>query len=218
MRKVTPRKQGAIKRSVDVCLFFLSCGLQHVIDDFIAIAGMTDADAQPPVILCAKMTRDVLEAIVPAQTTAELEPHLTRRQIELIVHDKHLRRLDAIKLRECAHRLPGMIHESCRHQQPQIRFSYIRGPTLEAAFLAEGNAQFARQSLTKPKPGVMPGSGILGPGVTETNDETNAALRHITSCRLQRPFSRVPLQTTLPKLLRRLRLQRLPTHLLWHAG
>ena len=48
----------------------------------------------------------------------------------------------------------------------------MRGPALEAAFLAEGNTKLARQALTKPKPGVVPGFGVFGPGVTEADHET----------------------------------------------
>jgi hypothetical protein len=55
-----------------------------------------------------------------AKSAAKLEAHLSRWQIEFIVHDQHFLRLDAIKPRQRANSLAGPIHESLRQQQPEL--------------------------------------------------------------------------------------------------
>ena len=61
---------------------------------------MADADAQAPEILGAEMRGDVLEAVVPGRAAALLELRRAGREVELVVHDQHLGRLDLVEARE----------------------------------------------------------------------------------------------------------------------
>ena len=72
LRQRRPGQQGAVQRRVDVVALFAARRFQYVIHDFVAVAGMADADAQAPVVLGTEVGRDVLEAVVAAQTAAEL--------------------------------------------------------------------------------------------------------------------------------------------------
>ena len=67
--------------------------LEHVIDNFVAIAGMTDAQPQAPEIGRAELGLDVLEAVVTPVAAALLEADAARRQIEFIVNDENFTKI-----------------------------------------------------------------------------------------------------------------------------
>src|ERR1019366_5603098 len=50
--------------------FFAARIMQHVVGHFSPVAGMADAEAQPPKILAAEMRDDVLQPVVPAVPAA----------------------------------------------------------------------------------------------------------------------------------------------------
>ena len=52
--------------------------------DHVLVAGMTDADAPPPIII-ADVGGDRAQTIVPGNTTADFDPNLARRQFDLVV-------------------------------------------------------------------------------------------------------------------------------------
>jgi hypothetical protein len=211
-----PGQQRAVERGVDLLAFLAPRRFQHVVHDFVAIARMADADPQPPVILGAEMRGDVLEAVVTAQAATELEPHLARRDVEFVMHHQHFGRLDAIETRQRLHRLAGTVHEGLRHQQPEVRAGDARlaDQAVVARFAAEGCAEFARQALTKPKPGVVPGFSVFGPGVAEPDDQAQCGLQALSACRRARPSSPAwpePPATTAAERLRLPRPRRRPS-------
>src|SRR5271156_4516547 len=57
---------------------------EHVMLDHFLGAGMTNADAPPPVII-ADMRGDRAQTVVPGDAAADLDPHLARRQFDLVV-------------------------------------------------------------------------------------------------------------------------------------
>src|SRR5262245_33172908 len=56
--------------------------LQHVVDNLVAVARMSDPDADAPEVL-AEVRDDVLDAVVAAGAAALLEPRDAGRQVEV---------------------------------------------------------------------------------------------------------------------------------------
>src|SRR5690606_32589469 len=143
----------------------------------VAIARVADADAQPPVVVGVEVGGSVLQSVVAAEAAAELQPQLAGRDVELVVHDEDLGGLDAVEARQRADGLAGAVHEGLWHQQPHAGFARIGDQTVETGFEREVRAERVGEPLTKPKPGVVPGFGIFGARIAETDDQTRRARR-----------------------------------------
>ena len=61
---------------------------------------------------------DVLQAVVAGVRAAELELDLAGQQVELVVDDEDLARLDLEEARQRRHRLARKVHEGRRLEQP----------------------------------------------------------------------------------------------------
>jgi hypothetical protein len=107
-----------------------------------------------------------------------LSLQLAGRNVEFVMNDEDLRRLNAIETRQRSHRLAGSVHEGLGHQQPHAVAAGVGRQAMKAGFLAEGSSQFAGQALTKPKPGVMPGFSVLTAGIAEADDKLRCRLAH----------------------------------------
>ncbi len=93
------------------------------------------------------------------------------------MHHQHFFRRDAMELGQRAHRLAGTIREGLRQQQPEARARpRSTGQAVKARLAGEVDPQLGGQPLTKPKPGVVPGFGMLGAGVAEADDQAQDSL------------------------------------------
>src|SRR3954466_299705 len=97
---------------------------------------MSDPDAQPPEIPGAENCGDVFQAVA-RKTAAELEPDGARRQVELIVRDEDVPRLDAVEAGERTHCAAGVVHERLRLEEPDIGAGAFRELARKSRFGAE---------------------------------------------------------------------------------
>jgi len=65
------------------------------------------------------------------------------------------------------------VHEGRRLEQHQVLPGdrQLRGLAVELGFQAETRAASGCEGVNKPEPGVVPGSGMFGPGVAEADDQ-----------------------------------------------
>ena len=82
---------------------------QHVVDHFRFVAGMADAESQPPEIL-ADVRNGVAQSVVAAVTAALLQAHAAHRQIEFVVRDEDVLRRDLVEFAELSDRQTAAIH------------------------------------------------------------------------------------------------------------
>jgi hypothetical protein len=141
-----PGVERTLQRFLDQRPLLTTGFFQDVVHHLIAVAGMANADAQAPEILRAEMRSNVLEPVVPAETSAELQAQRTRCQVELVVQDQHVRRRDTVEMRQGRDRLPGAVHESLRHEQPDLLVR-AAGNAMEAGFTPEFRAKLRCQPL-----------------------------------------------------------------------
>src|SRR5471032_2048183 len=136
---------------------------------------MTDADAQPPVILRAERGGDVLQAVVAARRAALLQARDAGHQIELVVHHQHFVRRDLVETGQSADRLAGAVHKRLRLQQPHFLAGDGRlgEQRIEAALALQARAgQAVGQIVDQPEAGVVAGLFVFGAGIAEADDQT----------------------------------------------
>ena len=78
--------------------------------------GFSDADAHALVVV-ADMGGDRAQAIVTGIAAPDLDPHLGRLQIDLVVKHHDLARLELVEARGLLHRAARFVHESAGQQQ-----------------------------------------------------------------------------------------------------
>jgi hypothetical protein len=139
------------------------------LNDFAALAGMADSQAQAPEIGRRQARLDVLEAIVPAVATALLEADAARWQVEVVMHDQRFVGGDLVEARERGYRLAGEVHVGHRLQQPQIVDAAQGGRRTCPA--ASACLQAPRQLVDEPEADVVPVIFVLAAGVAEADDQ-----------------------------------------------
>jgi hypothetical protein len=93
--------------------------VQDIAGDGILVAGMADAQPDPPVSL-AQMGVDRPQAVVPGMTAALLQPALARGQIKFIVKDGDVGGRQLPEIRRRADRLTRQVHEGLGLQQHHL--------------------------------------------------------------------------------------------------
>src|ERR1700678_119149 len=119
------------------------------------------------------MLDHIAQAIVTAVAAGLLEPHRAWRQIDVIVHEQHLLRRDAIEVSDCSHRAATLVHERSRFGEPQFALvdAHAGQIGLQAPLVAPTAALTREQRIDEPPARIVARARVLLPRVTETDDE-----------------------------------------------
>ena len=82
---------------------------QHVAVHQFLDAGMTDAEPHAAIVV-ADMRGDRAQAVMAGNAAADLDPHLRRRQFELVVEHGDVAGRELEEVRGFLHRAPGVVH------------------------------------------------------------------------------------------------------------
>src|SRR3546814_1663272 len=148
---------------------------------------MADADPQPVELAVAEQAHGVAQAVLAAVAAVELQPRHAGWQVEFVVRQQGLLRLDLPEPHRGQHRLAAEVHECRRLEQPHAapadvdlrRFAEQLGVDLETL------AGFLRERVDKTEPGVVPGPCVFRAGIAQPDDESTAF--HRNSSRTLRP-------------------------------
>ena len=148
---------------------------KHVVDHLGPDARVPDAQAQPPEVGGAELGLDVLQAVVPGRAAALLELHVSRQQVEFVVRDEDLLRLDLEEARERGNRLAGQVH--VRHRREQVERPrgtvHARDIAEVAAVGGERRAQLASGAGQPPEARIVSGRGVFRPRIAEPDEKAN---------------------------------------------
>ena len=114
---------------------------------------------------------------MPGMRAALLELALAGQEIELVVRDQDLRRVDLEEAGERSDRLAGEVHVGRRLQEPD-GLAADRGSRGEAEVAALGHqrdAQARGDLVDEPEAGVVAGGGVFRARVAEADDQSNHA-------------------------------------------
>ena len=151
--------------------------LQHVVRLGRPVARMADADAQAPVVVRAELRGEMsLQAVVPAMPPPSLSARSPGGEVELVVHDQDLLRLDLVEARERRTGCPERFMKVCgSSQQPGVRPARCR-PALNFGS-AQRAAARGRKALDEPEAGVVAGALVLRARIAEADDQLDHGLR-----------------------------------------
>src|SRR5699024_3229374 len=121
---------------------------------------MADADAQPMKLAVTDMTHDVAQAILAAMAAVELQPRRARRQVQIVMRDQALLRVDFVKAQSRCDGNAAFVHERGRFEQPDriIADAYLTSFAVQLAIAAKHRVFVPSQGINVPEPGVVPGS------------------------------------------------------------
>src|SRR5688572_28444152 len=197
--------QRAVDGLVDRRLVLGHRLLQHVVGALRARRRLADADAQAPVVVRCEPLRDVLEAVVPGDAAALLEPRDAGLEVELVVHHQDFLRLDAEEAGQHLHRLPAQVHEGLRQQEPGAA-GILADQRLELRVLAQREAARLRKALHQPEAGVVPRALVLRAGVPQADNQPDHFLSFLSAplsatglaAALSPPFAAAPFSPSAP--------------------
>lgn len=149
---------------------------EHVAGNIVIVARTPDADSQTGNI-ATEMPADVTQTVMPAMTAPAFDTDLAGGKREFIVCNECRLGSDLVIRRARADALSALVHERLRFQQPHgvARDRRPRDLAFEASVESERRTRALGQRVDKPKPGVMPGSGILRSGVAEPDDQSEGS-------------------------------------------
>src|SRR4051794_5436777 len=86
------------------------------------VSGMADTDPHPPEIARAEAGIEAAQPVVAGHSTPELGPHLAGREVQFIVQDDDVLRLELEEARGLRHRAAARVHvgERLHHQSALI--------------------------------------------------------------------------------------------------
>src|SRR5882724_9866179 len=110
-----------------------------------------------------------------AVATAGLEPQLSKREVELVVHHEQRLGLDLEERGGRAHAAPGGVHERLGLQQPKARSLQLGlrvqpielGPKRRDAPTTNG------KRVDHEKPSIVPSPGVTRPRIPEADDQNH---------------------------------------------
>ncbi len=115
---------------------------EHMGVDEVLDARMADAEPQTAILLAA-MGVDRFDAVVAAVAAADLDAGFCRRQIQLVIDDGDILRMQLVEAHGFADRLAGEVHEGLRlHQQNPFAADFTLGD-LGLEFLRPGGKVMA---------------------------------------------------------------------------
>ncbi|MNV81506.1 hypothetical protein D3C71_1751740 [compost metagenome] len=95
--------------------------------DEVLDAGVADAEPQAAVLLAA-MSVDRLDAVVATVAAADLDARFRRRQVQLVIDDGDVLRLQLVEAHGFTDRLAGEVHERLRlHQENALSADFAFG-------------------------------------------------------------------------------------------
>ena len=105
--------------------------------------------------------------------TAFLETRAARRDVQLVVGNENLLRLDLVEPCYRRDRLAAAIHKGCRDQQAQVMPGYggATGHAVELGIGLQGAARIAGQCLNEIGARVVPGTPVLTTGIAQANNQ-----------------------------------------------
>ena len=125
---------------------------------------------------------DVAQTVVAAVATAAFQTHGTRFEIDFVVRDEDVFRLQPVEFHQTSQRLSAAVHERRRFQQPDTVTANVnfRDLAVKAFFRGKHHAMLPHQCVNKPKPGIVPGFGIFRAGIAEARNQlyVNRQRRH----------------------------------------
>src|SRR5699024_671983 len=135
-------------------------------------------EPHPQIVRPGQGGREGLQAVVPPGATAPLELERPEVDVHLVVHDDDPRRWNLVEPCQPGHRATGQIHVRTRFDQyrrytAQAGLDDLRvGPVHLPALVLGG-----RQGIHHHETGIVAVTGVLGPGVTQPDDQP--ALCHV---------------------------------------
>src|SRR5690606_2948799 len=166
---------GVVDRAPDQDVVVLARLAQHPAHDPVLVARMADADAQAVEAPVAQQADGVAQSILAAMATVELQPRRTRRQVELVVDQQRLFRLDLPEPQRGGDRLAGEVHEGGGLEQPDLLAADVhpRGLAEQLRLQAEAHALPLGQGIDQAEAGVVPVERVFRAGIAQADDETN---------------------------------------------
>lgn len=147
------RQRQHVERSTDSLddRLFIRCGWtsQDPWSDLVATAWMTNAHPQSMEAAVTEVSHDVAQTILAAVATVELQARSTGRQIQVIVSDQALLRLDLVVAQRRSYSDAALVHEGGRLEQPHgfAGKAHAAGLAVQFAVESEALAVTARQSV-----------------------------------------------------------------------
>src|SRR6478672_10469486 len=168
---------GVVDRAENRGLVVAAGLAQHPRRDLVLVARMADADPQPVEPAMAQQAHGVAQPVLAAVAAIELEAGGARREVELVVRQQRFFRLDLPVAQRGGDRLAAEVHEGRRLEQPdRLPRDLDLGRLAEQlGFQPEAAAEAVHQGVNKPEPGVVPGPGVFGTGVSQPDDEAQAS-------------------------------------------
>ncbi len=161
--------------------------VQDVSRDQILVPRVADPDPNPRIV-GAKVVVERAQAVVPGMATAALEPHLARREVELVVeyHDRLWFELEeACRL---ADRLARAVHVGPRLEQHDLAAAEPPFGDLALELCAPGSeAVVGGDPVHRHEPDVVPVAGIWRAGIAEADEKTHGIARSTALIRLFLP-------------------------------
>jgi hypothetical protein len=149
--------------------------LQHIVDHLIAVAGMADTDAQAQKVITAHMRNQITQAVMPAMTTAPLQPRDTGRQIKFIMNNQYLVTRNTKEVRQCDNRLAAPVHIGRRFLQAAIvplEFTATH-LALETGLVFQTTMILLRNPVNEPESGIMPALFMFRARISQTDNQSN---------------------------------------------
>ena len=152
---------------------------QHPGRQVLSLGPVAGAHPDPREIRLSEAGLDAPHPVVRAGSAVPAHPHLSGRQVDIVIDHQHLflRHLEARQ--QPPYALPAPVHEGLRLAQHDFRFAvrHFRRHPLQQQSPAQLHAVMLLQPAYHFKTRVMAGMGILFPRVSQADDQ-NGSLSH----------------------------------------
>ena len=101
---------------------------------------MADAHAQAMELAVAEVAHDVAQAVLAAVAAVELQAHGAGRQVQVVMRDQALLRLDLVVAQRRDHGDAALVHEGGRLQQPDRFAAEAHAAGFAVQLAVEGEA------------------------------------------------------------------------------
>ena len=147
--------------------------LEHMSGNLVLVARVPNSKAQAHEI-AATMPDDITNAVMTTVTAALFQPDRTRWQIDLVMGNQHLLRLQSVVVQCGANRTTTQIHVALWFDQPYRVTINMDAAAVGIKFLliTKVAAVFSCQRIDAPESGVVQGFLVLVFGVTEAGDNS----------------------------------------------
>src|SRR5688572_8606706 len=170
-------RRGVVDGAEDGGLVVAAGLAKHPRRDLVLVARMADADPQPMEFAVPEQAHGVAQAVLATVPAVELEPRDTGREIQFVVHEQRLFRLDLPVSQRGGDRFAAEVHEGRRLEHPHRLPGDLDlgGFAEQLRFQPEAHAQSVGKRVHKPEPGVVPGPEVFVAGISQPDDEAQAS-------------------------------------------